>query len=70
MIPTTTRPAKAHYSESEAAAALGVSVEDLRGLIRAHILKTDDDLANVPSASFQPSDLLVLRMLLHGQRSA
>jgi hypothetical protein len=70
MIPITTRPAKSHYSESEAAVAIGVSVEDLRTLIRSHILKSDEDATNVPSATYQPSDLLVLRMLLNGVRPA
>jgi hypothetical protein len=66
MIPSTNRPAKSHYSESEAAAALGVSVDALRTVIRRHILKTDEEMANVPQASFQPSDLLILRMILNG----
>jgi hypothetical protein len=33
-------------------------------LIRSHIVETDEDLNNVPMASFHPSDLLVLRLLL------
>ncbi len=68
MIPTTTRPAKSHYSESEAAVALGVSVEQLRTLIKSHILKGDEDPQNVAQATFQPSDLLILRMMLGGLR--
>jgi hypothetical protein len=58
------KPIKTHYSEQEAAQELGLSVEDLRTLIRSHIVDTDEDLNNVPMASFHPSDLLVLRLLL------
>lgn len=68
MTPVPSRPAKGHYSESEAAVALGVSVDDLRALIRSHILKSEEDASHVPSTTFQPSDLLVLRMLLGGLR--
>ena len=55
---------KTQYSELEAAAELGVSVEELRTLIRSHIVDSDEDLNNVPMASFHPSDLLVLRLIL------
>jgi hypothetical protein len=58
------KPTKTQYSEHEAAQELGVSVEELRTLIRSHIVETDEDLDNVPSASFHPSDLLVLKLLL------
>lgn len=58
------KPSKTQYSELEAAQELGVSLEELRGLIRSHIIETDDDLNNVPMASFHPSDLLVLKLLL------
>ena len=57
------KPAKAEYSESEAAKQLGVTVEQLRSLIRSHIAQTDEDLNNVAVASFHPSDLLVLKLL-------
>lgn len=63
---TAIKPIKSHYSEHEAASSLGVSVEQLRTLIRSHIVKTDDDMANVPATTFQPSDLLILRMILNG----
>ncbi len=55
--------AKGQYSEREAAEELGVSVEQLRTLIRSHIVETDEDLNNVSVASFHPSDLLVLKLL-------
>ena len=57
------KPTKPQYSENEAATELGLSVEQLRTLIRNHIVETDEDLNNVPVASFQPSDLLVLKLL-------
>ena len=59
----TTKPAKSQYSEVEAAEELGVSVNQLRSLIRNHIVETDEDLNNVGVASFHPSDLLVLKIL-------
>ncbi len=65
MLPAT-RMLKSHYSEVEAAAVLGVSVEELRSLIRQHIVQCEEDMNNVPSAYFQPSDILVLRMLQAG----
>jgi hypothetical protein len=54
---------RTHYSESEAAEALGVSVEQLRALIKNYVVVADEDLTNVPNATFQPSDLLLLRIL-------
>ena len=57
------RTAKSQYNEVEAAEELGVSVERLRVLIRRHVVTSDEDLNNVPIASFQPSDLLLLRFL-------
>lgn len=59
----TSRTSKSQYTETEAAEELGVSVERLRTLIRRHVVTTDEDLTNVPIASFQPSDLLLLRFL-------
>ena len=70
MSPTLSRPVKSQYTESEAAVALGVSVEQLRTLIRSHIVKTDEDMAHVAAATYQPSDLLVLRMILKGMSTA
>ncbi len=54
---------KTQYSEAEAAQELGVSVEQLRVLIRRHIAQTDEDLNHIAVASFHPSDLLVLKIL-------
>ena len=61
-IPAT-KPAKTQYSEHEAAQELGVSVDQLRSLIRNHIVESDEDLSNVSVANFHPSDLLVLKIL-------
>jgi hypothetical protein len=63
----TVKPFKTQYSEHEAAQELGVSLDELRTLIRSHIVESDDDLNNVPMASFHPSDLLVLRLLLNSK---
>jgi hypothetical protein len=57
------KPNKTQYSEAEAAEELGVSVEQLRVLIRKHIAKSDEDLLHIAVASFHPSDLLVLKIL-------
>jgi hypothetical protein len=57
------RTAKSQYSEAEAAEELGISVAQLRTMIRSHVVDRDEDLTNVPVTSFQPSDLLILRLL-------
>ena len=61
--PKVSRSAKSQYSESEAAAELGISVDALRQMIRSHVVDSDQDANNIPSTTFQPSDLLVLRLL-------
>jgi len=58
---------KSHYSESEAAAQLGVPVDQLRALVRSRIQVADEDVSNIPSTLFQPSDLLVLKFLVNAQ---
>ena len=63
---TASKAAKTQYSETEAAEELGVSVEELRALIRSHIVETEEDLSTVSVASFQPSDLLLLKFLSGG----
>lgn len=60
---------KTQYTEAEAAQELGVTVEQLRVLIRNHIAQSDEDLNHIATASFHPSDLLVLRFLV-GQASS
>lgn len=58
-----TRTGKSQYSETEAAEELGISVGQLRTMIRSHVVERDEDLTNVPVTTFQPSDLLILRLL-------
>ena len=58
-----TRTGKSHYSEAEAAEELGISTEQLRTMIRSHVIDQDEDLNNVGVTTFQPSDLLILRLL-------
>lgn len=58
-----TRTGKSHYSEAEAAEELGISTEQLRTMIRSHVIDRDEDLSNVGATTFQPSDLLILRLL-------
>jgi hypothetical protein len=58
-----TRTGKSQYSETEAAEELGVTVTQLRTMIRSHVVDRDEDLGNVPATTFQPSDLLILRLL-------
>ena len=60
---TSAKPQKSQYSELEAAHALGVSTDELRRLIRCHIVRGEDELPSLSQASFQPSDLLLLRLL-------
>ena len=62
-----TRTGKTQYSEAEAADELGISVAQLRVMIRSHVVEHDEDLSNVPATVFQPSDLLILRLLSGNQ---
>jgi hypothetical protein len=62
-VTLTTKTNQTQYSEVEAARELGVTVDQLRTLIRSHIAQTDEDLNHIAVASFHPSDLLVLKIL-------
>jgi hypothetical protein len=53
---------KVEYTEEEAAFALGVSIVELRALVRTHVIKEDTG-ADVPIPVFRPTDLLLLQML-------
>jgi hypothetical protein len=57
------RGGKTHYSEQEAAIELGLSLPELRSLLRSHIVECEEDMHNTPTACFQPSDLLILKLL-------
>jgi hypothetical protein len=59
---------KTQYSETEAAQELGLTVEQLRVLIRRHVAQSDEDLNHIAIATFHPSDLLLLKILA-GQSS-
>jgi hypothetical protein len=58
-----TRAGRSQYTEVEAAEELGVSVEHLRTIVRNHVVERAEDVDNLPVTSFQPSDLLILRLL-------
>jgi hypothetical protein len=58
------RPAKGYYTEAEAAETLNISLPQFRVLVRRHVVESEDDLANLHLTSFQPSDLVLLRLLL------
>jgi len=62
-VQVSIRPGKGQYSEAEAAEELGITVAQLRTMIRSHVVDRDEDLNNVPVTTFQPSDLLILRLL-------
>jgi hypothetical protein len=53
---------KAQYSEAEAAQLLGLSIEDLRTLVKQHIVSEDEPATGAVTV-FQSADLLVLRIL-------
>ena len=63
QLSTTGRPGKSQYSETEAAEELGITTDQLRSMIRSHVIDREEDLSNVAATSFQPSDLLVLRLI-------
>jgi hypothetical protein len=53
---------KLEYTEEEAASALGVSISQLRALVRTHVIQEESG-ADVPIPTFRPTDLLLLKML-------
>ena len=57
---------KTQYSEPEVAQELGISVEQLRALIRS-VAEAGEEQDHAPMVSFQPADLLVLKLLLSGK---
>ena len=60
---TAPKLAQTQDSETEVAEELGVTIDQLRSLIKAHIVDAEEDLSKVPVATFQPSDLLLLKLL-------
>ncbi len=67
QLSSTGRPGKSQYSEAEAAEELGITVEQLRTMIRSHVIDREEDLSNVSATAFHPSDLLVLRLIAGNQ---
>ena len=53
---------KTEYTEVEAADALGLSLEELRSLVRQKVVAEDPDSDGVVP-TYRPTDLLLLRML-------
>ncbi|MBA3975769.1 MAG: hypothetical protein C0504_16310 [Candidatus Solibacter sp.] len=60
------RPPKGFFSEIEVAESIGVSVEQLRSIVRRHIVQTEEDVDKIPRAWYQPSDVVMIRMLVAG----
>jgi len=56
-------PGKCEYTEAETALALGITIEELRALVRTHVTSNEEDLNNVAVMSFRPSDILMLGLL-------
>lgn len=65
--PNHAKQAKARYSEADVANEVGVSVDQLRTLVRRHIVKSDEEMNHLSMASFQPSDVLILKLLARDQ---
>jgi hypothetical protein len=57
---------KVEYTEEEAASALGISIGQLRSLVRTHVIKEELGM-EVPLPIFRPTDLLLLKMLSDAQ---
>ena len=57
---------KSHYTETEAAEELGISVTQLRMLVRERLARSEEDVRSLPMAYFQPADLLLLRLITTG----
>jgi hypothetical protein len=53
------------YSEQEAASELGVSIEQLRSMVKLHIVK-DGEMPEGGIVFFHASDLLLLKLLSSG----
>ncbi len=64
------KPGKSLYSENEAAAMVGVSVEELRTLVRKIAGHSDDSAEDIKGAMYQPRDLVLLKLCLAGVQTA
>jgi len=54
---------KTQFTESEAAEELGISLDQLRSLIRNVVNVKDGELDEIPVSQLQPADLLLLKMI-------
>ena len=70
MAMVLTKPNKTHFSETEAADHLGLSVDQFRSLIRNYVAPGDEEMKNVSQTMFQQSDLLLLKLLSGMQGAA
>jgi len=61
---------KSHYTETEAAEELGISVPQLRALVRERIARSEEDLRSLPMSYFQPADVLLLKLITTGVASS
>ena len=62
---------KGEYTEEEAAVALGISIAELRSLVRTHVIQeeVERDEVEAPLPSFRPSDILLLKMFAESRAS-
>jgi hypothetical protein len=58
------KAAQSQYSESEAAQKLGIPVDELRRVIHRHIFSPNDEAVGEALATFNASDLVLLRILM------
>ncbi|HRJ17801.1 MAG TPA: hypothetical protein PLF84_02115 [Bryobacteraceae bacterium] len=49
---------------------LEVSLEELRELVRHHILESDEHSENLAITCYQPADVLLLRLLVGNRKAA
>jgi len=64
---TPLKPRQTQYSETEAARALAITIEEFRDLIRHHIAKKEENLQPSRRAVYHAADLLLLRLLSNRQ---
>lgn len=57
------RSSQSFYTETEAAETLGISLDTFRDLVHTHIAQSEEDKNNIAGATYQSSDLVVLKLL-------
>jgi len=58
------KASNARFSEPEVAQMLGLSIEQLRSLVRDHIVK-GEDVESPAMETYQQTDVVLLRILAH-----